>query len=420
MADYNSAYTGAEIDQGVGNGLAAPTTYAPIAHDSTATTYGKGTDTKYGHLKLSASTSSTSGTSGGIAATPSAVKAAYDLANSKQSPATTLAGYGITDAATSAELGTFVRPNLLDNWYFVGGGSQQGGGQFPINQRGNTSYSAGAYSIDRWYNRQYTTASLVSNGLKLELTNTGGYPFFTQRLENYQDYLGKTVTVSVMIAAVSANFKGVRIGIDASNSVSTNSYSWPQTSPFYTTPGVYSVTITLPDTIEYSGLNMSLYFGANNRAIGDYCVISAVKMEQGDTQTLAHQENGTWVLNEIPNYEDQLARCQRFFFALRENMHGYSYFGQGVAESATTIAILAYLPVPMRNTMPVITSIGSFRCVGSSNLSVSAIGLAIESAQPFGNKALLTATVSGATVGSSYSLQANNSTTAMISLSADL
>lgn len=29
-----------------------------------------------------------------------------------------------------------IRRNLLDNWYFVGGGSQQGGGQFPINQRG--------------------------------------------------------------------------------------------------------------------------------------------------------------------------------------------------------------------------------------------------------------------------------------------
>ena len=26
--------------------------------------------------------------------------------------------------------------NLLDNWYFVGGGSQQGGGSFPVNQRG--------------------------------------------------------------------------------------------------------------------------------------------------------------------------------------------------------------------------------------------------------------------------------------------
>lgn len=55
---------------------------APTAHASTDTTYGIGTSSNYGHVKLSTSTSSTSGASSGIAATPSAVKVAYDLANS--------------------------------------------------------------------------------------------------------------------------------------------------------------------------------------------------------------------------------------------------------------------------------------------------------------------------------------------------
>lgn len=52
---------------------------APKAHASTATTYGTGSSTNYGHVKLSASTNSSSGTSSGVAATPSAVKAVYDL-----------------------------------------------------------------------------------------------------------------------------------------------------------------------------------------------------------------------------------------------------------------------------------------------------------------------------------------------------
>lgn len=56
---------------------------APTSHASSATTYGIGTSSNYGHLKLSASTSSTDGESNGVAATPSAVKAAYDLANGK-------------------------------------------------------------------------------------------------------------------------------------------------------------------------------------------------------------------------------------------------------------------------------------------------------------------------------------------------
>ncbi len=54
-----------------------------------------------GVSRLSSSVSLDSET---LAATPKAVKTAYDLANSKQSPATTLAGYGITDAYTKSEI----------------------------------------------------------------------------------------------------------------------------------------------------------------------------------------------------------------------------------------------------------------------------------------------------------------------------
>lgn len=70
---------------------------APTSHASSATTYGAGSSSNYGHVKLSDSTSSSSGTSGGIAATPSAVKAAYDLA----SGANTTAGNALS-AATGA------------------------------------------------------------------------------------------------------------------------------------------------------------------------------------------------------------------------------------------------------------------------------------------------------------------------------
>lgn len=62
---------------------------APTSHASSETTYGKGTSSNYGHVKLSDSTSTTSGASAGIAATPTAVKAAYDLANTAKSNAAT-------------------------------------------------------------------------------------------------------------------------------------------------------------------------------------------------------------------------------------------------------------------------------------------------------------------------------------------
>lgn len=58
------------------------TSRAPTSHASTATTYGKGTNTNYGHVKLSDATDSTSSTSGGTAATPKAVSAALAAAKS--------------------------------------------------------------------------------------------------------------------------------------------------------------------------------------------------------------------------------------------------------------------------------------------------------------------------------------------------
>lgn len=60
------------------------TDVAPKSHANSATTYGIGTGSNYGHVKLSDSTNSTSAASSGIAASPKAVKAAYDLANGKQ------------------------------------------------------------------------------------------------------------------------------------------------------------------------------------------------------------------------------------------------------------------------------------------------------------------------------------------------
>lgn len=74
---------------------------APTDHASATTTYGVGTAANYGHVKLSASTNSNLGASGGTAATPAAVKAAYDLANGKapKAHASTAATYGAGTAA---------------------------------------------------------------------------------------------------------------------------------------------------------------------------------------------------------------------------------------------------------------------------------------------------------------------------------
>lgn len=60
---------------------------APINHASEKATYGLGNATNYGHVKLSDATDSDSGVSGGVAATPAAVKAAKAAADDAQAAA---------------------------------------------------------------------------------------------------------------------------------------------------------------------------------------------------------------------------------------------------------------------------------------------------------------------------------------------
>ena len=80
----------------------AQRTFSPIPHKSTDTTYGKGDADEYGHLKLSASHTSTLGVDDGTAATPSAVKKAYDDGTRKG----TCSQFGqvkLTDSLTSTD-----------------------------------------------------------------------------------------------------------------------------------------------------------------------------------------------------------------------------------------------------------------------------------------------------------------------------
>ena len=57
------------------------------------------------------------------------------------------------------------------------------------------------------------------------------------------------------------------------------------------------------------------FFGTSSewRWINSGETLIGAKLEVGTQQTLAHQEGDKWVLNEVPNYGEQLARCQRYY-----------------------------------------------------------------------------------------------------------
>lgn len=135
----------------------------------------------------------------------------------------------------------------------------------PVNQRYQTSYSNAGYTIDRW---KLTSGSVevISGGITLNGT-------LVQILETS---IGQTVTASALLS---------------NGSMITPTYD------------DNTKTFTLTATGQ---------------------TIKAVKLELGSGQTLAHNEgtnaNPVWVLNEIPDYGEQLLRCQRYLQTLKHNL----------------------------------------------------------------------------------------------------
>lgn len=173
-------------------------------------------------------------------------------------------------------------PNLLDNWYFVGGGSQLGDGIFPINQRGQSSYTAaGNNGIDRWGG---SYCNIVLNASGLTITSTG----YTNNLYQFVPYkvwdglVGKTVTLSFDVEAITGSW-----AIAAYNSaVGTIS-----------TTGITSVSFVVPSVAD-----SNKFIGLAGQS-GNVITLKAVKLELGTVSTLAN--------DAPPDFGEELAKCKR-------------------------------------------------------------------------------------------------------------
>lgn len=170
-------------------------------------------------------------------------------------------------------------PNLLDNWYF---------GR-PVNQRGQTEHTGTQYGyfIDRWRLGAYDqTVTITESGLHWSTTEGIWY---TQILENFDELIGSTLTLSAIIDGVLYSVTGV---LNESSKIGMQ----PVGNLF----------------VELTHDEKSFRFVTYNNPTPTVTILAA-KLELGPTQTLAHQEGDKWVLNEVPDYGEQLRRCQRYF-----------------------------------------------------------------------------------------------------------
>lgn len=105
----NKGGTGATTSEAARANLGVP----PTSHASTNTTHGVGNATQYGHLKLSDATNNLSGVSGGVAATPAAVKMAKDAADAAQSSANNAQSSANNAMTKASTLATASAPGIV-------------------------------------------------------------------------------------------------------------------------------------------------------------------------------------------------------------------------------------------------------------------------------------------------------------------
>ena len=290
--------------------------------------------------------------------------------------------------------------NLLDNWYFGN----------PVNQRGQTSYTGGGYAVDRWKIGDGVTAALANGALNISYSTPGWN--LVEPLDNML-VPGVTYTLSCIYKA---SVNPIRLVVAWGDS----QFFYNEASPISDDWALAQITGTIPANATIS-FNQVVIQSLGSSA-GDFS-LKAVKLELGSQQTLAHQENGAWVLNEIPDYGKQLAACQRYFQVIRpynENYNGkYATFALGFAESAT-VATIYLVGRPSMRTKPVITAPGNFRVrFGGVVKAVTSLNLAAQ--EWTSGMFAMTANVSdGLTPGAGVTLQANNDETANIFLSAEL
>ena len=287
-----------------------------------------------------------------------------------------------TPQGALANLGAGVRPSLLHNGLFIGGGTA---GNLPVNQRGQTIYTVGGYTVDRW--RMAGSAAKITvqaDGIYYEKTaDATSYGIWEQKLP-LGKLEGKELTASVLVDDV-CHSDTIAAGWTYSNGTTLKQ--------FFINNGSKQLMISIicdADNI----LIFRFYYGGSAAAATTGFLLQAAKLEEGDTQTLAYQDDtGAWQLLPQPesDYATQLAKCQRYQLSLPYGAsQNYAPIGFGWAQTASSIRILIPTPVTMRAN-PVVSYLSgdisgiSLICNGKvvgptaiSHIDVQNYGVAIE------------------------------------------
>lgn len=272
-------------------------------------------------------------------------------------------------------------PNLLDNWYLGNA----------VNQRGKTEYAGTMYGIDRWRCLRGTVV-VATDALEL-IPIANGTTYLYQLIEKPGKYIGQVVTFSILLDTPAAHLS-IRWATSNNTTYMITESNTAGERKLLT--GSFVVTDTFA--------NVGVYIPSTDPA--NKARIYAVKLELGSQQTLAHQDvDGNWVLNEIPNYGEQLARCQRHLFVPTTQTDSIYNLAIGVGTSTTTITFFLPLPTTMRAKSSITFS--GLHAANEIN-SMLAITKVANYGQVYNGVWLHATVASGAEVGKAYYLRTSN------------
>lgn len=306
----------------------------------------------------------------------------------------TLISEALTKIPTTS--GGGVNPNLLDNWYFGRPVNQRNGyyipagvkyntlswtevgttdkaypvigyiGQDPLIAVNGTNYIVGksvqvpgycvaGYTIDRWKLDVGGAVTLEDGCICLKKSGT----YWGEYFADFDQFIGMTLTGSVLLS---------------DGTLRTGSF-------------VYNGSVNQAQTFFSSELGFYIQKLSNSQtqceinSLVDNVKIKAIKLELGDTQTLAHKENGVWVLNEIPDFGEQLRRCT-YYAEKVESADTPTITNSTFVPSGATSAVFI-LPYARKRTVPAINfnDVSNYRIIarsisgGTTAFSVTAISL---------------------------------------------
>ena len=192
--------------------------------------------------------------------------------------------------------GAVCNANLLRNGTFADG--------CIVNQRGKTSYAGTGYGVDMWYTTGATlSVDVAAEGVNLYKNAASANPAWAQALET-DAAVGRTVTVSML-------YKGSGEGASLRVAQSGGIVTLSNVSDWTLVQKTFALEKWSVGTLQDRAIVAIQCF--ENMAANQGLYIKAIKLELGEQQTLAHQENGAWVLNELPDYGGELLRCQRYY-----------------------------------------------------------------------------------------------------------